>query len=58
MGLALVPAPLQQVNIPGLVYRRLNAPALMANLLLISRDTETSGAVNAFLSLAAQGAAR
>jgi DNA-binding transcriptional LysR family regulator len=58
MGLALVPAPLQQVNIPGLVYRRLNAPALTANLLMISRDTETSGAVNAFLSLAAQGAAR
>lgn len=55
LGLALVPAPLQQVNIPGLVYRRLNAPALTANLLLISRDEETSGAVNAFLSLARQG---
>lgn len=55
LGLALVPAPLQQVNIPGLVYRRLNAPAFTANLLLISRDEETSGAVNAFLSLARQG---
>lgn len=55
LGLALVPAPLQQVNIPGLVYRRLNAPAFTANLLLISRDEETSGAVNAFLSLARLG---
>lgn len=55
LGLALVPAPLQQVNIPGLVYRRLNAPAFTANLLLISRDEETSGAVNAFLLLARQG---
>lgn len=55
LGLALVPAPLQQVNIPGLVYRRLNAPAFTANLLLISRDEETSGAVKAFLSLAGKG---
>ncbi|KGT95051.1 LysR family transcriptional regulator [Erwinia typographi] len=51
LGLALVPAPVQQVAIPGLVYRSLNAPELMANLLLISREEETSGAVTAYLAL-------
>lgn len=51
LGLALVPAPVQQVAIPGLVYRSLNAPELMANLLLISRKEETSGAVKAYLAL-------
>ncbi|MEB6380109.1 LysR family transcriptional regulator substrate-binding protein [Leclercia adecarboxylata] len=35
LGLALVPAPLQQVHIPGLVYRHLNEPDLSANLVLI-----------------------
>ncbi|MEW7314975.1 LysR substrate-binding domain-containing protein [Buttiauxella gaviniae] len=54
LGLALVPAPLQQVNIPGLVYRKLNAPELMANLLLIGRVNETKGAVNAYLAMANQ----
>ena len=54
LGLALVPAPLQQVNIPGLVYRKLNAPELMANLLLISRGDETNGAVKAYLAIVNQ----
>ncbi|MBW7983955.1 LysR substrate-binding domain-containing protein [Enterobacillus tribolii] len=54
LGLALVPAPVRQVKVPGLVYRRLNAPELKANLLLISREDETNGAVNAYLALAKQ----
>jgi transcriptional regulator, LysR family len=49
LGLALVPLPLGQVNVPGLVYRPLNAPALTANLMLISRQGETSAAVKAWL---------
>lgn len=51
LGLALIPAPLQQVHIPGLVYRPLNEPELTANLLLISRKQEPGAAVNAYLSL-------
>lgn len=51
-GLALVPEPLSNITIPGLVYRPLNAPELAANLMLISRQPETSGAVQAFLSIA------
>ena len=49
LGLALVPLPLAQMNVPGLVYRPLNAPALTANLMLISRKEETSAAVTAWL---------
>ncbi|MDK9606170.1 LysR substrate-binding domain-containing protein [Lelliottia wanjuensis] len=56
LGLALVPEPLQQVNIPGLVYRSLNDSEMTANLLMISRDGETKGAVKAFLLLASQDA--
>lgn len=51
LGLALVPAPLQQVHIPGLVYRPLNEPDLSANLVLISRRHEPSETVKAFLKL-------
>lgn len=50
LGLALIPAPLRQVQIPGLVYRPLNAPDLSANLVLISRAQETNAAVKAYLS--------
>jgi len=53
LGLALIPAPLQQVNIPGLVYRPLNEPDFTANLVLISRKQEPSAAVNAYLGLVA-----
>ncbi len=52
LGLALVPAPLQQVQIPGLIYRNLNAQALTANLVMISRMQEPGNAVTAFLAMA------
>lgn len=55
LGIALVPEPLKQVNIPGLVYRSLSASELTANLLMISRSDETNGAVNAFLALKSRG---
>lgn len=54
LGLALIPAPLRQVHIPGLVYRPLNEPDLTANLLLISRRQEPGAAVNAYLNLVAR----
>ncbi len=52
LGIALVPEPLEQVPIPGLVYRRLDEPDLAANLMLVSRAEETNGAVCAFLAMA------
>lgn len=54
LGLALVPAPLQQVSVPGLRYCRLNAPALTANLMLIGRKDEKSAAVRTWLERATQ----
>lgn len=51
LGLALIPAPLQQVHIPGLVYRPLNEPDLTANLVMISRAQEASATVKAYLAL-------
>lgn len=51
LGLAMIPAPLQQVHIPGLVYRPLNEPNLTANLVLISREQESSASVKAYLEL-------
>lgn len=50
LGIALVPEPLAQISLPGLVYRPLIAPELSANLLLISREGESSAAVKAWLS--------
>ncbi|MFK3703901.1 DNA-binding transcriptional LysR family regulator [Raoultella sp. BIGb0138] len=52
LGVALIPAPLQQVSIPGLVYRRLDAPEVMANLVIIGRAEEPGNAVTAWLELA------
>lgn len=52
LGLALIPAPLQQVNIPGLVYRSLKAQELTANLVMISRMQEPGNAVTAYLAMA------
>ncbi|ECI0416180.1 LysR family transcriptional regulator [Salmonella enterica subsp. salamae] len=51
-GLALVPEPLRHVAIPGLVYRPLDTTKLSANLMLLSRQNENNGAVNAFLRMA------
>ncbi len=55
-GLALVPEPLMRVSIPGLVYRPLDEPELSANLMLISREKENNGAVQAFLGIARENA--
>jgi DNA-binding transcriptional LysR family regulator len=49
LGVALVPAPLAQVAIPGVVYRVLDSAALTANLMLVSRKDERGGAVRAYL---------
>ncbi|MCT4706598.1 LysR substrate-binding domain-containing protein [Enterobacteriaceae bacterium H16N7] len=49
LGIALVPAPLAQVTIPGVVYRVLNSKALAANLMMVSRKIEPSAAVHAYL---------
>lgn len=51
-GLALVPEPLMNICVPGVVYRPLDAPALAANLMLISKQKENNGAVAAFLKIA------
>ena len=56
-GLALVPEPLMGVTLPGLVYRPLDIPELSANLMLISRQQESNGAVQAFVKIARKNAA-
>ncbi|HZZ11293.1 MAG TPA: LysR substrate-binding domain-containing protein [Paraburkholderia sp.] len=56
LGVALVPAPLEHVSIPNLIYRPLVEKSLSADLLLVSRADETSGAVLAFLALARSAA--
>jgi len=55
MGVAMVPAPLMQVSIPGLTYRTFDDVEPHTDLLLISRVNETGGAVRAFLRVAHQG---
>ncbi len=50
LGFAVVPEPLQEVAVPGLVFVPLNEISLRADLLLTSRRNETSGAVQAFVS--------
>ncbi|MFM0283813.1 LysR substrate-binding domain-containing protein [Paraburkholderia sediminicola] len=52
LGLALVPASLTHITIPNVVYIPLDAPELTTDLKLISRTSETSGAVCAFLAQA------
>ncbi|HEB4876700.1 TPA: LysR family transcriptional regulator [Kluyvera ascorbata F0526] len=54
LGVALIPAPLEQVHIPGLTYRPLDDIELSANLMLISRGQEPSAAVKAFIVAATQ----
>lgn len=51
LGIALVPAPIAQVTLPGVVYRPLDLPGLTVDLMRISREDEGSGAVRAFLTL-------
>lgn len=55
MGVAMVPAPLMQVTIPGLTYRTFDDVEPHTDLLLISRVNEIGGAVRAFLRVAHQG---
>ncbi|MCS3601926.1 DNA-binding transcriptional LysR family regulator [Buttiauxella sp. BIGb0471] len=50
LGIALVPAPLAQVAIPGVVYRVLDSKELSANLMMVSRKDEPSAAVMAYLN--------
>ncbi|SUW63940.1 Hca operon transcriptional activator [Buttiauxella agrestis] len=50
LGIALVPAPLAQVAIPGVVYRVLDSKELSANLMMVSRKDESSAAVIAYLN--------
>ncbi|MCS2172990.1 LysR substrate-binding domain-containing protein [Scandinavium sp. TWS1a] len=50
LGIALVPAPLAQVAIPGVVYRVLDSKELSANLMMVSRNDESSAAVRAYIN--------
>jgi DNA-binding transcriptional LysR family regulator len=52
MGIALVPAALERLQIPYLTYREIPELSDVADLVLVSRAQETSGAVRAFLQLA------
>lgn len=56
LGVALVPAPVRQVTIPGLVYRHLDDADLNANLMLVRREQEPNAAAAAYLALAYQPA--
>lgn len=57
LGLVLAPASLEKVVLPGLVYRPLANVTSVADLALIYRVHETSGAVNRFIKLAKHSAA-
>jgi DNA-binding transcriptional LysR family regulator len=52
LAIALVPEPLANVAIPGLVYRPLSERDVTADLLRLSRASETDAAVRAFLAVA------
>lgn len=58
LGIAVVPVPVAEVRISTLVYRPLDAPGLVADLMLLGREGETTGAVIAFRALARRGIAR
>ena len=53
LGFAVVPEPVRQVAVPGLVFVPLDETSLRADLLLTSRSHETSGAVKAFVTASA-----
>ncbi|MRW94657.1 LysR family transcriptional regulator [Duganella sp. FT80W] len=54
LGIALVPDPMEQLRLPNIVYKPLRGLKLSANLVLVSRRQEASGAVLAYLALARQ----
>ena len=56
IGISIVPASLQQLNIRGVSYRRLKAAGLKAPLNLASRRGETSAVVRQLLNLARRAA--
>jgi DNA-binding transcriptional LysR family regulator len=51
-GVAIVPAPVSRVEIQNVTYRPIIETEILADLMLLSRANETSGAVLAFLALA------
>jgi DNA-binding transcriptional LysR family regulator len=52
LGLAVLPDFLARVTVPGVEYRPLETSARKADLVLLSRAQETSGAVKKYLALA------
>jgi DNA-binding transcriptional LysR family regulator len=52
LGLAVLPGFLARVTVPGLAYRPLVTSARKADLVLLTRAGETSGAVLKYLALA------
>lgn len=50
LGIALVPAPLAKMALPGVVYRVLDTAELSANLMMVNRRDESSAAVLAYLN--------
>ena len=52
LGVAIVPASLQRMNVDGVVYRRLKGPQLKVPLNLVSRRGETSEVLGQFLKMA------
>ena len=50
LGFAVVPEPLRQVAVPGLIFVPLDEASLRADLQLTRRRDETNGAANAFVS--------
>lgn len=49
MGVALAPAGLQALNVPGVVFRPLHGLALVSELAMLSRSNETAGSVLRFI---------
>jgi DNA-binding transcriptional LysR family regulator len=54
MGLALVPASMEAVNFPNLVYRPIAELTLACNLVLLSRGSDASPAIRQFIEMARQ----
>jgi len=52
LGLAVVPDSMKNLAIPNLIFRPLKESIQSAELMLVSRSQETSGAVRAFVQVA------
>jgi hypothetical protein len=55
LGTAVVPDTTEQIATPGISFRPLLDPEVSLDLLLLSRASKTSGAVNTFLTIARAG---